>query len=84
MGSEKKSAMSAGADINNRRGPASTTARNGEPGTVDASPPKASEDAHEPEDLVIAEEAEEEYNLRGIKSTIPYTEYRDRRLESKS
>ena len=84
MGPEKKSAVSSGADINNRRGPASTTVRNGEPGTVDASPPTASEDAHDPEDLAIAEEAEEEYNLRGIKGTTSYTEYRDRRLASES
>ena len=44
----------------------------------------ASDDADDPDDLVIAEEAEKEYNLRGIGGTIPYTEYRDRRLESKS
>ena len=34
--------------------------------------------------MVIAEEAEKEYNVRGIKHTIPYSEYRDRRLGTKS
>jgi len=69
---------------NNRGHPASTAARNGEPSTVDTSPPEASEDVQDSEDMVIAEEAEKEYNVRGIKHTIPYSEYRDRRLGSKS
>ena len=46
--------------------------------------PSAPEDSQSAEDLVIAEEAEEEYNLRSIEGTTPYTEYRDRRLESES
>ena len=46
--------------------------------------PSAPEDNQSAEDLAIAEEAEEEYNLRGVEGTTPYTEYRDRRLESKS
>ena len=50
---------------------------------ISASPPPP-EDNPSAEDLAIAEEAEEEYNLRGIEGTTPYTEYRDRRLESKS
>ena len=50
---------------------------------IGASPP-APEDIQSAEDLAIAEEAEEEYNLRGIEGTTPYTEYRDRRLESES
>ena len=54
------------------------------PAATDAPPAQDSEHTQENEDLVIAEEAEKEYNLRGIKHTIPYTEYRDRRLGSKS
>ena len=50
---------------------------------IGASPPTP-EDIQSAEDLAIAEEAEKEYNLRGIEGTTPYTEYRDRRLESKS
>ena len=46
--------------------------------------PSAPEDIQSAEDLAIAEEAEKEYNLRGVEGTTPYTEYRDRRLESKS
>ena len=54
------------------------------PATADAPPPPDSEHTREDEDLAIAEEAEKEYNLRGAKNTIPYTEYRDRRLGTKS
>ena len=50
------------------------------PAATDAPPPPDSEHTPEDEDLAIAEEAEKEYNLRGAKDTIPYTEYRDRRL----
>ena len=50
---------------------------------IGASPPTP-EDNPSAEDLAIAEEAEKEYNLRGVEGTTPYTEYRDRRLESKS
>ena len=46
--------------------------------------PPDSDDTRENEDMEIAEKAEKEYSLRGIKDTIPYTEYRDRRLGSKS
>ena len=52
------------------------------PATTDALPPPDSKHRQENEDLAIAEEAEKEYNLRGAKDTIPYTEYRDRRLGS--
>ena len=36
------------------------------------------------EDLAIAREAEEEYNRQGLEGTIPYTEYRTKRLGSES
>ena len=35
------------------------------------------------EDLLLAQEAEEEYNTHGIEGTISYTDYRNRRLGSK-
>lgn len=80
MEPEERPATSADTGRNNRGNSASTAARIGEPSAIDAPPPTASEDSQDSEDLVIAEEAEEEYNLRGIEGTIPYTEYRDRRL----
>ena len=84
MEPEERSTTSTGTDRNKRGNSTPKAARNGEPGTVDAQSTMASDDAHDPEDLAIAEEAEEEYNLRGIEGTISYTKYRDRRLESKS
>ena len=84
MEPEERSTTSNGTDRNKRGNSPSKAARNGEPATVDAQSTMASDDADDPDDLVIAEEAEKEYNLRGIGGTIPYTEYRDRRLESKS
>ena len=51
---------------------------------TDAPPPPDADHTHQNEDMEIAEKAEKEYNLRSIKDTIPYTEYRDRRLSSES
>ncbi len=36
------------------------------------------------EDLAIAKEADEEYDRQGLEGTIPYTEYRTKRLGSES
>lgn len=83
MDSEERATASAGTVGDNPIDSASSAARNGEPSTVDTASPEASEDVQDSEDMVIAEEAEKEYNVRGIKHTIPYSEYRDRRLGTK-
>ena len=83
MDPEERSTASAGSVSDNCGDSASTTARNGDSGTTAALSPKASDDVQDSEDMVIAEEAEKEYNVRGIKHTIPYSEYRDRRLGTK-
>ena len=41
---------------------------------------KAEEYSELLEDFLIAREAEREYNTRGVEGSIPYTEYRNRRL----
>ena len=84
MEPEERSTASARTTSDNPGDSASTTARNGDSGTTAAPSSTASEDVQDSEDMVIAEETEKEYNIRGIKHTIPYSEYRDRRLGSRS
>ena len=76
--------MSPAADTSKRTNSASTVAHRGQPDVTDAPPPPDADHTHQNEDMEIAERAEKEYNLRGIRDTTPYTEYRDRRLGSKS